>query len=208
MKTWLMRLLPLGAWLAVLSASVDSFASGGAPPAPGGLRAALAGLPALSTADGPAMAARYRETACVSLARPASATAPAQALGFVCRTRDPQFLEDMGITPLSALPASARPAQAPASGLLVLTAMAAHPLVRLEGVDAPVWAATVDCDLEAGAVYRATGSCHVGVLQGSDGTTIYGNLLVQAHAAPKAAAGLQPAEIRGLWQGLQRLQRP
>ena len=144
------------------------------------------------------MSSRYRETNCVELSRARTA----EKLGFVCSTRDRQFVDDMGITLASALPLSARPTKAAASGLVVVTPMASYPMEGLKPGDEHVAAATVDCDTEVTEIYRATATCHVAVEYPADGTTTYSNLLQAVHVDPRK--GLTNDQIIDIWKRLRR----
>lgn len=178
--------------------SMSCIASGAQPGAPANLSTMLSGLPSVQVSSFPAMASRYRDTECVELSR----VKTAEKLGFVCRTRDRQFVDDMGITLASTLPPSSQPPVAPASGLVVVTPMSTYPMENLTAGDGRIAAATVDCDIEGKEIYRATATCHVAVQDFAGSTTTYSNLLLQVHVGQRM--GLTNGQIAEIWSRLRR----
>jgi hypothetical protein len=143
-----------------------------------------------------AMPSNFRDTECFDI----SDEKTLEKVGLVCESSDPEFIKEMGIVSFDALPTRSRPAQRPASGLLVATPMKQYDMRQFIKGSGIAYGAVVDCDVSDGAVYRATASCHVAVMQREDGKTVYSNFVLQNHVDKKPP--FSTARIRELWRPL------
>lgn len=83
---------------------------------------------------------------------------------------------------------------------MATTGMASYDMKPFVPSLPPAYFARVDCDLENGTVYRATGTCHVAVLESQNGKTFYSHFVLHDHAQRKH--GVSVAAIRLLWTQL------
>lgn len=142
----------------------------------------------------PHLSSNYRDTQCVDVSKDSTR----QKLGFICRTSDPEFLKDMGIDQYDSLKEDTRPARRPSNGLVISTPMRQYDMQPF--LSGRVHAAAVDCDIANEPIYRATGTCHVGVAQSQDGVTTYGNFVLKDHRIKKNVTS--ESAIRSVWQSL------
>jgi hypothetical protein len=143
-----------------------------------------------------AMPSNFRDTECLDI----SDENTREKVGFICESSDPEFIREMGIARFDTLPARSRPAQRPESGLLVATPMKQYDMRRFIEGSRIAYGAVVDCDASEGAVYRASASCHVAVMQREDGKTVYSNFVLQNHVNKKPP--ISTTRIRDLWRPL------
>ncbi len=163
------------------------------------LATAIASVPDYRGVRLPSLEARYPETRCLKILERRTA----RQVGLVCRTRSPEFVADIGITPQAgALDHSPQPARRQA--YVVATPMSLYPLQPLSGIDG-VLSAIVDCDTASGAIYRATASCHVAVSDPGADEVTYSNFVWQGHM--DGSGGVSEAQVVPLWRALQRRPR-
>jgi hypothetical protein len=179
-----------------LLAATCAFASGAAYRTD--LSVELVGLEGLRIVRNEAFELNYPGTQCVDLWVATSS----KKVGLVCRSRNRKFIEDMGISEFSSLPDVARPKKAPTSGLVIATPMAQYNMSLMSGTQGQVATAMVDCDLEAGAIYRATATCHVAVTPTSGEEVLYSNVVMKNHTGRQA--GLTLVRIRDIWRHLEK----
>jgi hypothetical protein len=123
-----------------------------------------------------------------------------EKVGLICESSDPEFAKEMGIVNFDTLPVRSRPPQRPASGLVVTTPTKQYDMRQFLKGSRIVYGAVVDCDTSEGAVYRATASCHVAVMQREDEKTVYSNFVLQNHV--NKGPPMSTARIRDLWRRL------
>jgi hypothetical protein len=158
----------------------------------------LAELEGLRIVRNEAFEFNYPDTQCVDLSMANSG----QKVGLVCRSRNRKFVEDMGISEFSSLSDIARPKKAPTSGLVIATPMAQYNMGLMPGTQGQVATAMVDCDVEAGVIYRATATCHVAITSPPGEEILYSNVVVKNHGGRRD--GLTLARIREIWRYLKR----
>lgn len=190
-----MKTYPKTSVLACLLVAASAFASGVCGQTD--LSSVLVGLEGLRIVRNEAFEANYPDTQCVDL----SLVSSGDKAGLICRSRNKKFIEDMGIVEFNSLPKTSRSKARPASGLVVATPMAQYNMSPMAGTNGRVAAAMVDCDVEAGPVYRATATCHVAITLPSREEVLYSNVAVKNHADGRI--GMTLAQIREIWRRLE-----
>lgn len=100
-------------------------------------------------------------------------------VGQFCGYTDKESIRDQGIVPYSEIPVDDRRDDEEKSELVVTTGMSYYPMRKFNVKIGEGNAATVDCDVENGAVYRATSTCHVALVPLLRGQFLYGSLVVR-----------------------------
>lgn len=164
----------------------------------GGLQRLFTSLNDLHVTKNISFASNYRNTECVDFSFKYSS----EKIGFVCSSRDKDFIREMGITEYDLLPKGSRPTERPKSGLLVSTPMAQYEMRLFGSTKIEVNSAVVDCDTVGEANYRATSSCHVAVSSLEAPEIIYSNFVVKYNAAKKR--GILLGRIKEIWRLLEK----
>lgn len=137
------------------------------------------------------MSNRYAETDCVDLQRRGLRT----KIGVICVSGDKALLADMGIDGAVRAPGTVEKGTPPSSpGLIVSTPMAQYEMRPLDFAHGRAATADVDCDVGRGAIYRATGTCRVTVVERGASGFIYSNLVMTDHVRKKAVMSTTQAE--------------
>ena len=74
-------------------------------------------------------------------------------------------------------------------------------MTPMVGVGAHVASATVDCDTDGQAIYRATATCHVAITSPLEGEVTYTNIVSRYHVGHRV--GLTQARIVEIWKRLE-----
>lgn len=164
----------------------------------GGLRKRFASSNDLRMSQNKVLASKYCDTECVDFSFKKSS----EKVGFICTSRNKDFIRDMGITEYDALPRGSRPIERPKSGLLVSTPMAQYEMRSFGPIKIEVSAAVVDCDTVGEANYRATSSCHVAVSSLDAQEVIYSNFVLKYDSTKKN--GILRERIEEIWRQLEK----
>lgn len=140
----------------------------------------------------------YRDTECIDFSFKDSK----DKIGFVCSSRNRNFIREMGITEYDTLSKGSRPTERPESGLFVSTPMAQYEMRSFGSSKNQVNFAVVDCDTAGEANYRATSSCHVAVSSLDAPEVIYSNFVLKYHTAKKH--GILQERIKEIWRQLEK----
>lgn len=140
------------------------------------------------------MSSNFRDTECMDI----SVEQTQEKAGLICESSDPEFAKEMGIVNFDTLPARSRTSPPPASGLVVTTPTKQYDMRQFLKGSRIAYGAVVDCDASEGAVYRATASCHVAVMQREGDKTVYSNFVLQNHVNRRPP--MSTARIRDLWR--------
>jgi hypothetical protein len=189
-------LVVAGALVFASSLSVASGPEGEVP-----LQDLFAGMHDLRTTPNEALASNYPDTECIDFSLKKSSA----KVGFVCASRNRQFIKEMGISEYDGLPEASRQKDRPKSSLLVATPMRQYEMRTFGSSADGVASAVVDCETEGVAIYRATSSCHVAVSRLGDHEVIYSNFVVTYHNLNKRGISLN--RIKKVWQALDRRAR-
>lgn len=138
----------------------------------------------------------YQDTECLDISQERSE----QKLGFICQTRDPQFLRELGIASYDSLNRRNRPTRRPTSGFLVSTPVKQYSMEPFLADHQSVYGAAVDCDTSEGQIYRPTASCHVAIMQVDGDTTLYSNFVLEDHTTKRSVTS--QARVRAVWNAL------
>jgi hypothetical protein len=152
----------------------------------------------LRTTPNVVMASSYPGTECVDFSFKRSKV----KVGFVCASKNGDFIKEMGVTDYDALPAGSRPSERPISGLLVATAMRQYEMRAFTTTEWGAASAVVDCDTDGAANYRAASSCHIAVSPLAAQEVIYSNFVLTDHTSGKR--GISERRIKEIWQLLEK----
>jgi hypothetical protein len=165
------------------------------------LQSLFAEMNDLRTTQNEAIASNYPGTECVDFSYKKSKV----KVGFVCTSKNMDFVREMGISEYDALPEGSRPKDRPKSGLLVATPMRQYDMRTFGSTANGAAFAIVDCDTDGAAIYRATSSCHVAVSPLREHEVIYSNFVVTYHTPKKR--GISQRRIKEIWQTFEKRTR-
>ncbi|WP_150124031.1 hypothetical protein [Cupriavidus nantongensis] len=137
----------------------------------------------------------YRNTACLAFLLKKTK----KEVGYLCSTRNEDFLRNFGV---SAGP-QGNPSENsfPRRNVSISSGVTSYPATPLElKSGATLYVAEVDCDLNNGAVYRPTGTCHVAIHYLRQGGILYSNFILEDHVGKKKWA--KNDDIIALWESL------
>lgn len=152
---------------------------------------------ALKAKPNAALSSRYAGTTCVSLDLPKAA----QDVGLMCVSASDELLSDFGVVTDEGQVPFAHDGRGP-QGVSVATGMSLHRMQVMEDLKLvpTVFGAMIDCGEAAGAVYRATSSCHAAIAFLPNRRFLYSSFVLRNHVSGQGKARMY--DIVDLWKSV------
>lgn len=141
----------------------------------------------------------YADTTCVDF----TLFSTSKKIGFMCQTSDPKLLADVGVSDIDSNVTSILPLHLE-QNLVVATVMSQYPMESFDIPQMTSYASIIDCDLNNGPVYRATGSCHVTIATTDNKKYFYSNFIIEDHVNRRVLISVDT--IKKIWGSLASLQ--
>lgn len=133
------------------------------------------------------------DTQCSELRRRSSR----ELIGLLCTSSSTEFKQNFGIVQV----ASEDEGLDQGTEFAVATGMSMYGMTSIPVHGRTLYTAEVDCDEGAGPMYRATSTCHIGMMPLDSDKFLYGNFVMTNQATRKHKMG--EAQILEIWRSLE-----
>lgn len=133
------------------------------------------------------------DTQCSELRRRSSR----QLIGLLCTSSSTEFKQNFGILQVT----SDDEGFDQGTKFAVATGMSMYGMTGMSVHGRTLYTAEVDCDEGAGPVYRATSTCHIGVMPLDNDKFLYGNFVMTNHVTREHE--MREAQILDIWRSVE-----